>query len=60
MSSAIKGESLPDTIRVIAGYCDAIVLRHPDIRSAEVAAQVSRVPIINAGSGSGEHPTQAV
>jgi len=60
MSSAIKGESLPDTIRVIGGYCDAIVLRHPDIRSAEDAARVSQVPVINAGSGSGEHPTQAI
>lgn len=60
MSSAIKGESLLDTIRVVAGYCDAIVLRHSDSKSAVEAASVSAVPIINAGSGSGEHPTQAL
>ncbi|HHU30203.1 MAG: aspartate carbamoyltransferase [Bacillota bacterium] len=60
MSSVIKGESLPDTIRVIAGYCDAIILRHPDVNSAREAAAVSAVPIINGGSGSGEHPTQAL
>ena len=60
MSSAIKGESLLDTIRVVAGYCDAIVLRHPDNQAAVKAAGVAAVPIINAGSGSGEHPTQAL
>ncbi|NLP36541.1 MAG: aspartate carbamoyltransferase [Firmicutes bacterium] len=60
MSSVIKGESLFDTIRVIGGYCDAIVLRHPERQSAADAASVARVPIINAGSGSGEHPTQAL
>lgn len=59
-SSAIKGESLPDSIRVISGYADAIVLRHPDKGSAELAASVSSVPIINAGDGAGEHPTQAL
>ncbi|MDR2167005.1 MAG: aspartate carbamoyltransferase [Clostridiales bacterium] len=60
MSSAIKGESLTDTIRVMDGYADAIIMRHPDIDSAVRAAEVSRVPIINAGAGSGEHPTQAL
>lgn len=60
MSSAIKGESLLDTIRVIDGYCDAIVLRHSDSKAAINAASVSGVPIINAGSGSGEHPTQSL
>ncbi|MCR3922306.1 MAG: aspartate carbamoyltransferase [Firmicutes bacterium] len=60
MSSAIKGESLLDTIRVIDGYCDAIVLRHSDSTAAVDGASVSLVPIINAGSGSGEHPTQAL
>lgn len=60
MSSAIKGESLLDTIRVVAGYCDAIVLRHFDSKAALKAASVASVPIINAGSGSGEHPTQAL
>jgi len=60
MSSAIKGESLEDTIRVMHGYADAIVMRHGDTDSAVRAAAVSNVPIINAGAGSGEHPTQAL
>lgn len=60
MSSAIKGETLEDTIRVISGYCDAIVLRHSDDDSSERAARVSSVPIINAGAGKAEHPTQAL
>ena len=60
MSSAIKGESLTDTIRVVDGYADAIIMRHFDTDSATRAAAVSRVPIINAGAGSGEHPTQAL
>lgn len=60
MSSAVKGESLQDTIRVIQGYSDALVLRHPDENAADEAARVSQVPVINAGSGSGEHPTQAL
>ena len=60
MSSAIKGESIEDTIRVIDGYADAIVMRHPDNNSSVDAAAASRVPIINAGAGSGEHPTQAL
>jgi aspartate carbamoyltransferase catalytic subunit len=59
-SYAIKGESLEDTIRVIGGYADVIVLRHPDVGAAESAAKVSSVPIINAGDGQGEHPTQAL
>ncbi len=59
-SSAIKGETLEDSIKVIADYSDAIVLRHPEIKSAERAAQVSSVPIINAGDGGEEHPTQAL
>lgn len=59
-SSAIKGESIEDSIKVISGYADMIVLRHPDIGSAERAAKVSDVPIINAGDGAGEHPTQAL
>ena len=60
MSSAIKGESLTDTIGVVDGYADAIIMRHFEIDSAERAAAVSRVPVINAGAGSGEHPTQAL
>lgn len=60
LSSASKGESLRDTIRVVQGYADAIVLRHYENDAAEVAASVANVPIINAGSGSHEHPTQAL
>lgn len=59
-SSAVKGETLEDTIRVIGGYVDAIVLRHPEIGAAARAASVSPVPIINAGDGAGEHPSQAL
>lgn len=60
-SSAIKGESLEDTIRVLCQYCpDMIVLRHFETGAAERAAQVSSVPIINAGDGRGQHPTQAL
>ncbi len=59
-SSMAKGESLEDTIRVIGGYVDAIVLRHPEDDAAERAAAVSPVPVINAGCGAGEHPTQAL
>lgn len=58
-SSAQKGETLQDTIRTLACYHDAIVLRHPDATSAAVAAKFSNVPIINGGNGSVEHPTQA-
>jgi carbamoyl-phosphate synthase/aspartate carbamoyltransferase len=57
-SSVKKGETLPDTIRTLACYGDAIVLRHPDVGSAHLAAKFSPVPIINAGDGTGEHPTQ--
>jgi aspartate carbamoyltransferase catalytic subunit len=59
-SSAAKGESLEDAIRVIGGYADAIVLRHPDVGAAERAARVAPVPVINAGDGPGHHPTQAL
>lgn len=59
-SSVVKGESLPDTIRTLSCYGDAIVLRHPDIGSAQTAAKFSSVPVINAGDGIGEHPTQAL
>ncbi|KAF5347801.1 hypothetical protein D9756_010273 [Leucocoprinus leucothites] len=59
-SSVVKGESLPDTIRTLACYGDAIVLRHPDVGSAQLAAKFSPVPILNAGDGIGEHPTQAL
>ncbi|NLX35880.1 MAG: aspartate carbamoyltransferase [Chloroflexi bacterium] len=59
-SSVSKGESLPDTIRVLEQYSDVIVLRHPDVGSAQVAAEAATVPIINGGDGVGEHPTQAL
>lgn len=58
-SSTVKGESLADTVRTLGSYCDAIVLRHPSEDSADTAAKFSDVPIINAGNGSREHPTQA-
>jgi len=59
-SSVSKGESLPDTIRTLQQYADAIVLRHPELGSARIAANYASVPVINAGDGSGEHPTQAL
>jgi aspartate carbamoyltransferase catalytic subunit len=59
-SSAIKGESLEDTIKTINAYADGIVIRHPEVGSAQRAAAVSKVPVINAGDGAGEHPTQAL
>jgi aspartate carbamoyltransferase len=59
-SSVSKGESLPDTIRTLESYADVIVLRHPEVGSATVAAHYARKPIINAGDGVGEHPTQAL
>ena len=59
-SSAAKGETLEDTIRVVSHYADVIVLRHPERGASERAAAVSRVPIINGGDGAGQHPTQAL
>ena len=59
-SSVSKGEELRDTIRSMGSYSDAIVLRHPDEGSADIAAEVSEKPIINAGDGIGEHPPQAL
>ncbi len=59
-SSVSKGESLPDTIRTLEAYADCIVLRHPQMGAAAEAARVARKPIINAGDGVGEHPTQAL
>jgi carbamoyl-phosphate synthase / aspartate carbamoyltransferase len=58
-SSVTKGESVADTIRTLACYSDAIVMRHPSAESIHIAASVSPVPIINGGNGSVEHPTQA-
>lgn len=59
-SSAIKGESVEDTIRIVEGYADAIVIRHYEQGAAARAASVASVPILNAGDGPGEHPTQAL
>ena len=59
-SSISKGETLEDTILTLGQYADAIVLRHPETGAAKRAAKVSPVPIINAGDGIGEHPTQAL
>lgn len=59
-SSFKKGESIEDTIKVVARYADLIVMRHPEAGSAERAAAVSHVPFINAGDGPNEHPTQAL
>jgi aspartate carbamoyltransferase catalytic subunit len=59
-SSAAKGETLEDTIRVLNGYGDVIVLRHYETGSAKRAASVSRIPVINAGDGVGQHPTQSL
>lgn len=59
-SSAAKGETLADAARVISGYADVIVQRHPAAGSAEEAAMGATVPLINAGDGVGEHPTQAL
>jgi len=59
-SSAIKGESLQDSIRVVSAYADCIVMRHYEEGSAKIASEVSKVPIINAGDGKGQHPTQAL
>ncbi|MEM7517154.1 MAG: aspartate carbamoyltransferase catalytic subunit, partial [Planctomycetota bacterium] len=59
--SAAKGESLADTVRVVGGaYADVIVLRHPSEGAARLAARYSPVPVINAGDGSHEHPTQTL
>ncbi|NWJ95129.1 MAG: aspartate carbamoyltransferase [Chloroflexi bacterium] len=69
-SSVSKGETLPDTVRVLSGYADVIVLRHPEKGATRLAAQAieseraklgqTPVPIINAGDGVGEHPSQAL
>lgn len=60
VSSIEKGESLADTIRVVEHYADAIVLRHPFEGAARMAAEFATIPVINAGSGAEEHPTQAL
>ena len=60
-SSAVEGEAVEDSIRIIGSYSDVIVLRHPEVGAAQRAATVSPVPVINAGEGGGgQHPTQAL
>ena len=59
-SSVAKGETLEDTVRTLESYTDAVVLRHPEIGASRRAAEAARKPIINAGDGAGEHPTQAM
>jgi aspartate carbamoyltransferase catalytic subunit len=59
-SSSTKGESLADTIRIVEGYADAIVMRHQENDAAAEASEIAAVPIVNAGGGSGEHPTQSL
>jgi aspartate carbamoyltransferase catalytic subunit len=59
-SSLSKGETLADTIRIIQNYSDVIVMRHPREGAARMAASISEVPVINAGDGAGQHPTQTL
>jgi aspartate carbamoyltransferase catalytic subunit len=59
-SSIVKGETLADTVRMVEGYADAIVLRHPHEGAARLAAKYSSKPVINAGDGAGQHPTQTI
>ena len=58
--SIAKGETLADTIRVVSGYADAIVLRHPKEGAARLASEFATVPVINAGDGAGQHPSQTL
>ncbi len=60
MSSATKGETLADTARTVSGYADVIVIRHPKMGAAKVAADAATVPVINAGDGAHAHPTQTL
>ena len=59
-SSVKKGESLADTVRVVEGYVDAIVLRHPIEGAAKMASEFVDVPVVNAGDGAGQHPSQTL
>lgn len=60
VSSSVKGETLEDMGQVIQNYADCIIMRHPEVGSVEKVARAVQVPVINAGDGSGEHPTQAL
>lgn len=59
-SSAAKGETIEDTVRVVNSYCDVIVMRHYTAGASDLAAKYAIVPVVNAGDGNGEHPTQAL
>ena len=59
-TSVVKGETLADTIRMVSGYADAVVLRHNREGAARLATEFSGVPVINAGDGAGQHPTQTL
>lgn len=59
-TSVSKGETLEDTIRIVSGYADMIVMRHPVEGAADIAAKVSSVPVVNAGDGANQHPTQTL
>jgi aspartate carbamoyltransferase catalytic subunit len=59
-TSITKGETLKDTIKIVSSYCDLIVMRHPLEGSAKYASEISCVPIINAGDGANQHPTQTL
>jgi aspartate carbamoyltransferase catalytic subunit len=59
-TSVVKGETLADTIRMVSGYADAVVLRHPREGAAKLATRFSDVPVLNAGDGAGQHPTQTM
>lgn len=59
-SSASKGETLADTAKIMSAYADCVVIRHPQIGSAEELAKFSQIPVINGGDGSDQHPTQAL
>ena len=59
-SSVTKGETLKDTTKMVSNYCDLVVMRHPIEGSARYASEVSEVPVINAGDGANQHPTQTM
>jgi aspartate carbamoyltransferase catalytic subunit len=59
-SSIVKGESLKDTIMTVSNYCDLIVMRHPLEGSARYASEIASVPVVNAGDGANQHPTQTL
>ena len=59
-SSVTKGETLKDTIKMVSNYCDLIVMRHPLEGSARYASEIASVPVINAGDGANQHPTQTL